>query len=231
MLNKHVKCSGQNVLVAIKAQAKTAFQHEQMLLCVNHARVSTEMPRYSWPVTYVLQFALTFPEGPKSCIAVSMSVVSQSTNRMNELKRMTPGISNRLAARMRIMRRNMSVNPAVTIPNGKSLWVVSKCNVVVVECSCVPWNPNIQLVLYRDEPCKYAQDSRCCSKDDKNPEIKLHFRPAVFPTCFSVHNFCRHLEAWGKQSDCGIALFVDVRLKLGRALMCLRCMHQGRWQT
>jgi len=112
---------GLDVLVAISAQEKTAFQHEQMLLCVNHAKVSTDIPRYSCPVTYVLQFALTFPDGPKSCIDVSISVVSQSTNKMNEPSRMTPGISRRRAANMRMMRRNMSVKLDVIMPNGKSL--------------------------------------------------------------------------------------------------------------
>lgn len=83
------------------------------------------MPRYSCPVTYVLQFALTFPEGPNNCIDVSMRVVSQSTNKMKDPRRMTPGISIRWAASIRIIRRNMSVKPDVTMPNGKSLRDVS----------------------------------------------------------------------------------------------------------
>lgn len=91
-----------------------------MLLCVNQAKVSTEIPRNSCPVTYVLQFALTLPEGPNSCMDVSMSVVSQSTNKMNEPRRMTPGISSRRPARMRMMRRKINVKPEVTTPNGKS---------------------------------------------------------------------------------------------------------------
>lgn len=102
-------------------QANDAFQQAQMLLCVSQASVSTDTPTYGRPVTYLLQFELTFPEGPNSCIAVSMSVVNQSTNRMKAPSRIPPGINIRLEARTRIMSKKSIVSDAVTMANVKSL--------------------------------------------------------------------------------------------------------------
>jgi len=129
-------------------------------------------------------------------MAVSMSVVSQSTNKMKEPRRMTPGISNRRAARMRIIRRNISVKPAVTTPNGKSLQDMSCSGPCKTEYFYIPWYPDPQLLLYDHKPCEYAQHSRCCRKNDEDPEIELYFRPAVFPTGLAIYNFCGHCDVW-----------------------------------
>lgn len=83
------------------------------------------MPRYSCPVTYVLQLEFILPEELKSCIDVSMSVVNHRTKRIKEQIKMIPGINIRLAARIRITRRKIKVSEAVTMPNGKSLRPVS----------------------------------------------------------------------------------------------------------
>lgn len=54
-------------------------------------------------------------------MAVSMSVVSHSTNSMNAPISIPPGMSSLLDARIRIIRRNMIVKDAVTIANVKIL--------------------------------------------------------------------------------------------------------------
>jgi hypothetical protein len=54
-------------------------------------------------------------------MAVSIKVVSHSTNNMKEPSRMTPGMSSRLAARTRMTRRKRMVKLDVTIAKVKSL--------------------------------------------------------------------------------------------------------------
>jgi hypothetical protein len=105
--------------------AKLAFQQAQMLLCVSHANVSIDTPVKGAPLTWLLQFELTFPE-PNNCMALSISTVSHNTNKMKAPSNMPPGIKSLRPASMSIMMRKMMVKDAVTIANGKSL----------CECQC-----------------------------------------------------------------------------------------------
>jgi CDP-diacylglycerol pyrophosphatase len=103
------------------SNAKAAFQQLQIFICVRYANVSRLTPVNSWPDTYWLQLPLTFAADPYSCTAVSIRVVSHSTNSMKAPRMMAPGRSCRRPARTSMARRKRRERLAVTIANGNSL--------------------------------------------------------------------------------------------------------------
>lgn len=88
----------------------------QIVFCVNHASVAKLFPLDSFCTTYVWQLALILPEVLKSWIAVSIRPVNHSTKRMKLPVMMTPGRSERCAARiwMKIMKQTPRL-PVVTM--------------------------------------------------------------------------------------------------------------------
>ena len=103
------------------SNAKAAFQQLQIFICVRYANVSKLTPENCWPDTYSLQLPLTFAPDPYSCTAVSIRVVSHSTNSMKAPRMMAPGRSCRRPARISMPRRKRRERPAVTMANGNSL--------------------------------------------------------------------------------------------------------------
>jgi hypothetical protein len=103
------------------SNAKAAFQQLQIFICVRYANVSRLTPVNCWPDTYSLQLPLTFAPDPYSCTAVSIRVVSHSTNSMKAPRMMAPGRSCRRPARISMPRRKRRERPAVTMANGNSL--------------------------------------------------------------------------------------------------------------
>ncbi len=53
----------------------------------------------------------------------------------------------------------------------------------------LPWYPDSQLLLHRDEPGKYSQARGSCSKHNEDPDIKLDFRPVVSSSSCAVYDF------------------------------------------
>ena len=128
-------------------------------------------------------------------MAVSIRVVSHSTNRMKDPSSMTPGIKSRLEARTRMTMRKRIVRPAVMIANGNSLKMLASSH-LQGRGSRIPWYADSQLILHCYEPSVDSKHCCCSSENNKNPKVELYFWPPIPPPRLANDDVCaRHEDA------------------------------------